>query len=183
MMAASLRAILRERFFCARSISRKEAQKAQREMEENDRSGSLLEKALRPRDTDVQTQLEINRLCDLIRQTSFEIHKYFRSGHLEKIYENALTHRLTKLGIEVIQQHPLNVFDEDGALLGHLCADLFVAGRLVVEVKACRSLVDEHIAQLLGYLRAARIEHGLLINFGGPKLQIKKYILSRETQV
>jgi hypothetical protein len=67
MMAASLRAILRERFFCARSINRKEAQKAQREMEENDRPGSLLEEVLRPRDTDVQTQLEINRLCDLIR--------------------------------------------------------------------------------------------------------------------
>ena len=87
-----------------------------------------------------------------------------------------------KVGIEVIQQHPLNVFDEDGAFLGHLCADLFVAGKLVVEVKACRGLVDEHIAQLLGYLRASRIEHGLLINFGGPKLQIKKYILSGDTR-
>ena len=152
-------------------------------MRENDHRSVLLENILRPEDTHVRNQLEINRLCDVIRQTSFEIHKYFRSGHLEKIYENALTHRLTELGIEVIQQHPLDVFDEDGALLGHLCADLFVAGKLVVEVKACRGLVDEHIAQLLGYLRASRIEHGLLINFGGPKLQIKKYILSRETQV
>ena len=152
-------------------------------MRENDHRSVLLENILRPEGTHVRNQLEINRLCDVIRQTSFEIHKYFRSGHLEKIYENALTHRLTKLGIEVIQQHPLDVFDEDGALLGHLCADLFVAGKLVVEVKACRGLVDEHIAQLLGYLRASRIEHGLLINFGGPKLQIKKYILSRETQV
>ena len=151
-------------------------------MQESDHRSPLLEKLLRPGDTNVSDQIEINRLCDIIRQTSFEIHKYFRSGHLEKIYENALTHRLTKLGIEVIQQHPLNVFDEDGALLGHLCADLFVAGKLVVEVKACRSLVDEHIAQLLGYLRASRIEHGLLVNFGGPKLQIKKYILSRDTQ-
>ncbi len=152
-------------------------------MQENDHPSHLLEKLLRPRDSTVGDQVEINKLCDMTRETSFGIHKSFRSGHLEKIYENALTHRLTKLGIEVIQQHPLNVFDEDGALLGHLCADLFVAGKLVVEVKACRSLVDEHIAQLLGYLRASRIEHGLLINFGGPKLQIKKYILSREAQV
>jgi len=150
-------------------------------MHESDHRSPLLENVLRPEDTSVRDQVEINRLCDIIRQTSFEIHRYFRSGHLEKIYENALTHRLTKLGIEVVQQHPLNVFDEDGALLGHLCADLFVAGKLVVEVKACRSLVDEHIAQLLGYLRASRIEHGLLINFGGQKLQIKKYILSRDT--
>jgi len=150
-------------------------------MQNKDYRSPMVEKVLRPGDTDVQNQ-KINRLCDVIRQTSFEIHTYFRSGHLEKIYENALTHRLTKVGIEVIQQHSLNVFDEDGALLGHLCADLFVAGQLVVEVKACRSLVDEHIAQLLGYLRASRIEHGLLINFGGPKLQIKKYILSSDTR-
>lgn len=149
-------------------------------MQERDHRSPLLEEVLRPNDTNISDQLKINQLCDVLRQTSFDIHKYFRSGHLEKIYENALTHRLTKLGIEVIQQHPLNVFDEDGALLGHLCADLFVAGNLVVEVKACRSLVDEHIAQLLGYLRASRIEHGLLINFGGPNLQIKKYILSRD---
>ena len=148
-------------------------------MQETDHRSLLLEKVLRPGDTNVRNQVEINKLCDMIRQTSFEIHKYLRSGHLEKIYENALTHRLTKVGIEVLQQHPLNLFDEDGALLGHLCVDLFVAGKLIIEVKACRSLVNEHIAQLLGYLRASRVEHGLLINFGGPKLQIKKYILSR----
>lgn len=151
-------------------------------MHDRDQRSPLLDKVPQPGDTNIRNQVVINRLCDIIRQTSFDIHKYFRSGHLEKIYENPLTHRLTKLGIEVIQQHPLNVFDEDGALLGHLCADLFVAGNLVVEVKACRSLVDEHIAQLLGYLRASRIEHGLLINFGGPKLQIKKYILSPVVQ-
>lgn len=149
-------------------------------MPERDHRSQLLEKLLTPEHSDARDHLAINQLCDRIRQTSFEIHKYFRSGHLEKIYENALTHRLTKMGIEVIQQHPLDVFDEDGALLEHLCADLFVAGTLVVEVKACRVLVDEHIAQLLGYLRASRNEHGLLINFGGPKLQIKKYILSRD---
>ncbi len=151
-------------------------------MQESDHPSPLIEKLLRPGKSSVRDQVEINKLCDMIRETSFGIHKYFRSGHLEKIYENALTHRLAKLGVEVIQQHPLNVFDEDGALLGHLCADLFIASKLVVEVKACRSLVDEHIAQLLGYLRASRIEHGLLINFGGPKLQIRKYILSRDTQ-
>ncbi len=127
------------------------------------------------------TREDINPLCDLIRQTSFEIHRFLRSGHLEKIYENALAHRLSKAGVQFIQQHPLDVQDEDGTLLGHFCADLFIEGKLVVEIKACRCLVDEHIAQLLGYLRASRIEHGLLINFGGPKLQIKKYILSNDS--
>lgn len=57
-------------------------------------------------------------------------------------------------------------------------ADLFVDERLIVEVKACKALADEHTAQVLGYLRASRIEHGLLINFGAPRYQIRKFILS-----
>jgi len=145
-----------------------------------DNRSSLIERLLQPADSNARGSADINRLCDIIRQTSFEIHKFLRSGHLEKIYENALALRLTKIGIEVVQQHPLEVSDEDGTLLGHLCADLFVAKQLIIEVKACRGLVDEHIAQLLGYLRASRIEHGLLINFGGQKLQIKKYILNQQ---
>jgi GxxExxY protein len=78
----------------------------------------------------------------------------------------------------VVQQHPLNVIDEDGTVLGQYFADLFVAGQLIVEIKAVKTLADEHVAQLLGYLRSSRIEHGLLINFGSPKLQVKKYALS-----
>lgn len=120
----------------------------------------------------------INELCDIIRETSFSIHKYFKHGHLEKIYENALASRLQKFGLDVQQQFPLKVFDEDGTLLGDFYADLFVDSRLIVEIKACKSLADEHIAQILGYLRASKIEHGLLINFGAPRLQIKKYILN-----
>lgn len=51
-------------------------------------------------------------------------------------------------------------------------------GRLVVELKAAREIADEHVAQVLGYLKSARVEHGLLINFGSRKFQIKKYILN-----
>jgi GxxExxY protein len=150
-------------------------------MREIDQQNSLVEKLLHPEPQQIHDAAEVNRLCDVIRQTSFDIHKFLRSGHLEKVYENALAHRLAKIGIRAIQQHPLDVCDEDGTLLGHLSADLFVESTLVIEVKACRVLVDEHVAQLLGYLRASRIEHGLLINFGGPKLQIKKYILNKNT--
>jgi GxxExxY protein len=121
---------------------------------------------------------DINKLCDIIRETSFEIHRYHRSGHLEKIYENALVHRLRKRDIKVEQQHPLSVYDEDGTPLGNFYADLFIDGKLIVELKACNTIANEHIAQLIGYLRAARIEHGLLINFGAPKLQIKKYVMN-----
>ena len=121
---------------------------------------------------------DIFTLCDTIRETSFEIYKYLRSGHREKIYENALVHRLRKRGISVEQQQELRVFDEDGTLLGYLKADLLIEDCLICEVKGVRSLVNEHVAQLLGYLRASRIEHGLLINFGGPKLEIRKFIVN-----
>lgn len=120
----------------------------------------------------------INSLCDLVRETSFAIHRYHRHGHLEKIYENALAHRLRKLGVTVEQQRPISVFDEDGTPLGDFLADLLVEGRLVVELKAVRAVADEHIAQLLGYLRSSRIETGLLINFGAPVLHVKKYLMT-----
>jgi GxxExxY protein len=124
-----------------------------------------------PHDGDVLT------LCDIIRQTSFDIHNYLRSGHREQIYENALVHRLRKQGINVQQQQGIRVFDEDGTVLGHLTADLLVEARIICEIKGVRMLIDEHTAQLLGYLRASRIQHGLLINFGAPRLQIKKFVL------
>ena len=121
---------------------------------------------------------DIFELCDVIRETSFALHQYLRHGHLEKVYENGLAHRLRKVQLKVEQQYPLKVYDEDGTVLGEYFADLFVENCLIVELKACKSLAQEHIAQLLGYLRACHIEHGLLVNFGAPKLQIKKYALS-----
>jgi GxxExxY protein len=72
----------------------------------------------------------------------------------------------------------MKVFDEDGTLLGLLTADLLVEKRIICEIKGCTALIDAHTAQLLGYLRAARIEHGLLINFGATRLEVKKYILT-----
>ena len=121
---------------------------------------------------------DINQLCDTVRETSFAIHCYHRNGHLEKIYENALVHRLRKQGLDVKQQHPLSVRDEDGTLLGEFFADLFIDNRLIVELKAARSVAEEHIAQLLGYLRSSRIETGLLINFGSSRIHVKKYLMS-----
>ncbi len=121
---------------------------------------------------------EVLRLCATVRETAFAIHRYHRHGHLEKVYENALAHRLRKLGLDVRQQYPLEVYDEDRTLLGEYFADLVVAGELIVELKACRQLADEHTAQVLGYLRSSRLEHALLINFGTPVIQFKKFILN-----
>jgi GxxExxY protein len=94
------------------------------------------------------------------------------------VYENGLAHRLRKAHLNVETQHPLKVYDEDGTVLGEFFIDLFVESKLIVELKACRVLAPEHTAQLLRYLRACRKEHGLLINFGSRKLQIRKYALS-----
>ena len=125
----------------------------------------------------------MKELCDVVRETAYAIHLYHGHGHLEKVYENALAHRLRKLGLEVQQQHPLSVYDEDGTLLGEYFADLLVEKNLIVELKACSKLVSEHEAQILGYLKSAHVEDGLLINFGSFRFQIKKYILtSRQPQ-
>ena len=119
--------------------------------------------------------IPINELCDTVRKTAYAIHVYLGQGHLEKVYENALVHRLRKIGFDVKQQHPIKVYDEDGTVLGDYFADLLVDDRLIVELKACRALADEHVARLLGYLKSTQMEHGLLINFGSFKFQIKKY--------
>ena len=126
----------------------------------------------------MNSPMSVFALCDTVREASFSLHRHLRHGHVEKVYENGLAHRLQKAGVLAVQQHPLSVYDEDGTLLGAFFADLFVNERLIIELKACRALADEHVAQLLGYLRASRIEHGLLINFGAPKLQIRKFVLS-----
>lgn len=97
---------------------------------------------------------------------------------MEKVYENALAHRLRKAGLDVKQQHPIQVFDEDGTLIGDYLADLLVANELIVELKTAKTLAPEHEAQILGYLKSARREHGLLINFGSYKFQIRKFVLS-----
>jgi len=117
-------------------------------------------------------------LCDLVRETSYSIHQFLKHGHLEKVYENALANRLVKKGLKIKPQYPLQVLDEDGTVLGHFSADLLIEDCLLVELKACKTLANEHVAQLLGYLRGCRVEHGLLLNFGAPKLEIKKYALS-----
>ncbi len=122
---------------------------------------------------------EIKDLCDQIRQVAYDIHVYHAHGHLEKVYENALGHRLRKAGLKAVQQAPIHVFDEDGTQIGEYFADLLVEDDIVVELKATKVLAPEHEAQILGYLKSSRKKHGLLINFGSYRFQIRKYALDR----
>lgn len=117
----------------------------------------------------------IKALCDQVRQISYDIHVYHGHGHLEKVYENALANRLRNAGLKVEQQHPIKVYDEDGTVIGDYYADLLIEGSLIVELKTAKTLAPEHEAQILGYLKSSRFEHGLLINFGSYKFEIRKY--------
>ncbi len=65
-----------------------------------------------------------------------------------------------------------------GTVIGESFADLLVEDQLIVEVKAAKAIADEHFAQILGYLRSARMEHGVLVNFGAAKFQIRKLAMS-----
>ena len=120
---------------------------------------------------------QMKLLCDRIREQAFDLYQWLRHGQLEKVYENGMRNRLRRLGLVVEQQHPIQVCDRDGSILGDFLADLFVEGELVIELKACKGLAEEHFAQVLGYLRASGKRHGLLINFGTPQLQIRKLVL------
>ena len=121
----------------------------------------------------------MGELCNSVRQTAYDIHVFHGHGHLEKVYENALTLRLRKAGLDVRQQEPIKVFDEDGTMIGDYYADLLVEGVLIVELKAAKTLAAEHEAQILGYLKSARIEHGMLINFGSYRFEVRKFIWTR----
>jgi GxxExxY protein len=72
-------------------------------------------------------------LCDIVRETSYSVHRYLRNGHLEKVYENCLVHRLVKKKVTLRQQYPIDIYDEDGTAIGHFVVDLFVEDRLLVE--------------------------------------------------
>lgn len=125
--------------------------------------------------------MDMKTLCDQVRDTAYDIHVYHGHGHFEKVYENALVHRLRKAALHVNQQHPIKVYDEDGTLIGDYLADLLVENELIVELKTVKALAREHEAQILGYLKSVRMEHGLLINFGSYKFEVRKFIWSNDT--
>ncbi len=75
------------------------------------------------------------------------------------------------------QQEPIKVYDEDGTVIGEYYADIPVSGWLIMELKAVKAPAAEHTAQVMGYLKSARLKHGLLINFGSYQFEIRKYAL------
>jgi GxxExxY protein len=96
-------------------------------------------------------------------------------GFLEKVYENALAIELRRKGLDVEQQHAVAVYYE-GEVVGDFVADLLVEGQVVVELKAAKSLDDVHLAQVLNYLKATGLTVCLLINFGKPRVEVKRVV-------
>ena len=99
------------------------------------------------------------------------------TGFLEKIYENALVHELRKSGLAVSQQHPI-VVRYDGVVVGEYTVDLVVERSILVELKVAKAIDDIHRAQCLNYLKATGFHLCLLLNFGKPRLEIKRIILA-----
>jgi len=86
-------------------------------------------------------------------------------GFAEKVYENALMYEMQKMGLQCDNQLPIKVFYKQ-MQVGVYYADIVVENKVILEIKACGSLIEEHEAQLLNYLKATEIETGLLLNFG-----------------
>ena len=113
-----------------------------------------------------------NDLTQTIIGCSYKVHNALGPGFLEKVYENALRIEIEKAGISVQQQEPIKVFYA-GQAVGEYWADLWVADRLIIEVKAVQAVTKEHEVQLVNYLTATGVNDGLLINFG-PSVQVKR---------
>ena len=116
--------------------------------------------------------MKVDDLTQKIIGCAYKVHNALGPGFLEKVYENALRIELEKLGLDVKQQEPINVGYE-GQIVGEYYADLWVDGRVVIELKAVQTLTQRHEVQLVNCLTATGIEDGLLLNFGS-SVQVKR---------
>jgi GxxExxY protein len=109
----------------------------------------------------------------------YAVHSELGFGFLEAVYANALVVLLRQSGLKVERQVSFQVVFH-GHIVGNYRADLVVESRIIVEIKAGRSLIPQHAAQLLNYLRASRLQVGLLLNFG-EKAEFKRVVWTRNS--
>jgi GxxExxY protein len=112
-------------------------------------------------------------ITEKILEAAFEVSKEIGSGFLESVYKNAMVIALRAKGLKVEIEKPISVMFREQSV-GQFYADLFVDGKVIVELKAVSALAPEHSAQIINYLKATGIEVGLLINFGRPKIEYKR---------
>jgi len=123
-----------------------------------------------------ETGLEFGKLTDKIIGCAIEVHKKLGPGFLESIYENAFIIELQKKGLPFERQKEVTI-QYDGVEVGKHRLDLIVADTIVVELKAIKNIEDIHFVIVRSYLKALGKEHGLLINFSGKVLEVKRVIL------
>lgn len=116
-------------------------------------------------------------LTEKIIGCAFKVYNQLGAGFLEKIYENALAIELKDAGLSVQQQYPIKVYYNE-IVIGDYIADIVVEDRVIIELKAVNSLAKAHEVQLVNYLKATKIEVGLLINFGDI-ISVKRKVLSK----
>ena len=119
---------------------------------------------------------ETNKITEAVIGAAYKVGNTLSSGFLEKVYENALAIEIRKSGLQVVQQHSINVKYE-GAIVGEFVADLLVQDEVLIELKAVKALDEIHLAQCLNYLKATGFHVCILINFGNPKVEIKRIML------
>jgi GxxExxY protein len=120
-------------------------------------------------------QSTIDGLTEQIIASAFSVSNKLGCGFLEKVYENALVIELTKLNFKVSQQHPIAVL-YDNVNVGDFYADIVVNELVILELKSIKQITDVHRAQCLNYLKATQFKICLLINFGNPKIEIKRIV-------
>ncbi len=116
-------------------------------------------------ETDKARTFKHGDITDVVLSAFYEVFNRLGYGFLEKVYENALAAELRMRGLNIKQQVPIPVYYKE-RLVGEYIADLIVEGKVLVELKACKEICEEHEAQLLNYLKATAFEVGLLLNFG-----------------
>ncbi len=126
--------------------------------------------------------MPINNLTEKVIGCAIAVSNALGAGFLEKVYENALALELRASCLEVVQQYPVSVLYR-GEVVGDYIADLFIDQRLILEIKAVKALDQVHVAQCINYLRATKHHVGLLLNFGNPKLEIKRLVHQLPQQV
>lgn len=117
---------------------------------------------------------ELNALTETIIGCAFKVANELGCGFLEKVYENALAYELRKQGLAASQQQAINVY-YDGALVGEYFADVLVNDTVILELKAVAAAHDVFTAQCLNYLKATGKPICLLLNFGKPRVEIKRF--------
>jgi GxxExxY protein len=112
-------------------------------------------------------------LTQRILEAAYEVSNELGAGFLESVYQKALLVVLRQMGLQAEDNVPVPVLFR-GEQVGDFFADILVEKKVILELKAVKALAPEHQAQLINYLKATGIEVGLLLNFGNPRLDVKR---------